>query len=99
MVKTGWHRCCPLVCGEQLLGFSQPVAKQILMRNLRGTYVHRGDAIRRRRRIMLMLWAAGVVGSSCWALVNLLPNKYLCATCVVRTSIGAMDVRTTQVAH
>src|SRR3954467_7248662 len=28
------------------------------MRNLRGTYVHRGDAARRRRRIKQMLFAA-----------------------------------------
>jgi soluble lytic murein transglycosylase-like protein len=31
------------------------------MRNLRGTYVHRGDAVRRRRRIQRLLMAAGVV--------------------------------------
>src|ERR1041384_5970637 len=31
------------------------------MRNLRGTYVHRGDGRRRRRRIKLMLWAIGVI--------------------------------------
>jgi soluble lytic murein transglycosylase-like protein len=31
------------------------------MRNLRGTYVHRGDAIRRRRRMQRMLFVAGSV--------------------------------------
>src|SRR3954465_795881 len=32
------------------------------MRNLRGTYVHRGDAARRRRRIRQMLFAACSIG-------------------------------------
>src|SRR5262245_5175062 len=31
------------------------------MRNLRGTYVHRGDAARRRRRIKGALFAAGSI--------------------------------------
>src|SRR5690349_19980339 len=31
------------------------------MRNLRGTYVHRGDAARRRRRIKQMLFGAGSI--------------------------------------
>src|SRR5437867_2183630 len=32
------------------------------MRNLRGTYVHRGDAARRRRRLKQTLYAAAAVG-------------------------------------
>ncbi len=33
------------------------------MRNLRGTYVHRGDAARRRRRITRTLFAAGAIAA------------------------------------
>ena len=33
------------------------------MRNLRGTYVHRGDAARRRRRFTQALYAAGFLGA------------------------------------
>lgn len=32
------------------------------MRNLRGTYVHRGDAARRRKRLKRTLWVAGAAG-------------------------------------
>src|SRR5690242_18309921 len=31
------------------------------MRNLRGTYVHRGDAVRRRKRLKQALFAAGSI--------------------------------------
>lgn len=34
------------------------------MRNLRGTYVHRGDAARKRRRMKQMLFAAGSVAAT-----------------------------------
>ena len=43
---------------------AQPVAKQKLMRNLRSTYVHRGDAGRRRRRLTQALLAAGFVAAA-----------------------------------
>ena len=33
------------------------------MRNLRGTYVHRGDAVRRRRRITQILFATGAIAA------------------------------------
>ena len=39
------------------------------MRNLRGTYVHRGDAARKRRRISQALFLAGTVLAT-YAVVN-----------------------------
>ena len=40
------------------------------MRNLRGTYVHRGDAARRRRRIRQMLFLAGSVAVTTMVIVS-----------------------------
>ena len=40
------------------------------MRNLRGTYVHRGDAIRRRNRLKQYMLLAGVVASAAVVVVN-----------------------------
>ena len=53
------------------------------MRNLRGTYVHRGDAARRRRRIKQALFAAGsiavttvIIASRKTTTANALKNPY-----------------------
>jgi len=40
------------------------------MRNLRGTYVHRGDAARRRRRIQQMLFAVGTIAATIIVVAN-----------------------------
>jgi len=40
------------------------------MRNLRGTYVHRGDAVRRRRRIQQMLFATGTIAATIIVVAN-----------------------------
>jgi soluble lytic murein transglycosylase-like protein len=44
------------------------------MRNLRGTYVHRGDAMRRRIRIQRLLMLAGVVTAAAILVINRNPG-------------------------
>lgn len=44
------------------------------MRNLRGTYVHRGDAVRRRRRIQSGLFAAASIAVTVVALASRKPS-------------------------
>src|SRR5262245_35354471 len=45
------------------------------MRQLRGTYVHRGDAIRRRNRLKQLLLLAGVAGAAWVVVANRNPNN------------------------
>src|SRR5579864_6318658 len=42
---------------------TQPLAPKEFMRNLRGTYVHRGDALRRQQRFRQALVLAGFVAA------------------------------------
>ena len=44
------------------------------MRNLRGTYVHRGDAARRRRRVKQMLFGAGSVAVTVMVIASRKPT-------------------------
>ncbi len=45
------------------------------MRQLRGTYVHRGDAIRRRNRLKRLLLLAGTAGAAWVVVANRKPNS------------------------
>ena len=45
------------------------------MRQLRGTYVHRGDAIRRRNRLKQLLLLAGAAGAAWVVVANRNPNS------------------------
>lgn len=58
------------------------------MRNLRGTYVHRGDMARRRQRIKRAFYASGVVIAACLVVANRKPAAESAEAAVTPESSG-----------
>lgn len=58
------------------------------MRNLRGTYVHRGDLARRRQRIRRSLYTLGVAVAVCLVVVNRKPAALDAEAAVAPSSSG-----------
>jgi soluble lytic murein transglycosylase-like protein len=64
------------------------------MKNLRGTYVHRGDAYRRRRRLKQTVMALSFFGASAFVLGNRKPATSAAEAAPVRPSGFSINVNT-----